>query len=179
MVDAVRRFRLPRGVAPIAESIRLSVLQGERKRGGEAAEALVRADCKRRGFVMVQQVHTPFGLTQEGRRFPKEKVAGDIRAVLPPNGTSVLIEVKKRDNTLAWSDFAHSDGSHQSAEMDEHLATGGITEVAWVDRGILHSIPWARFREIGFGPCLSVEWNSTTQSIAIHKPARRREKATP
>ena len=171
VVAAVRRFRLPRGVTPTAAAIRTSIKQGERKRGGDAAEALVRADCKRRGFVMVEQVHTPFGVTEDGRRYAKAKVSGDIRAVLPPHGTSVLIEVKKRDHTLAWSDLAHSDGSHQSDELDAHRNAGGITEIAWVDRGSLHSIPWHRFREIGFGPRLSVTW--TGNDIAITKPARK------
>lgn len=176
MVDAVRRFRLPCGVAPTAEAIRTSIKQGERKRGGDAAEALVRADCKRRGFVMVEQVHTPFGVTQDGRRYAKAKVSGDIRAVLPPHGTSVLIEVKKRDHTLAWSDLAHSDGTHQSDELDAHRNAGGITEVAWVDRGVLHSIPWARFREIGFGPRLSVTWTGSDIVITTRakKPTTKR-----
>lgn len=167
------RFRVPAGKRVSVESIRLSIKQAERKRGGDEAEALVRADCKRRGFEMVEQVHTPFGVTKEGRRYAKEKVSGDIRAVLPPNGISVLIEVKKRDHTLAWSDLAHSDGTHQSDELDAHRKAGGITEVAWVDRGVLHSIPWSRFREIGFGPRLSVTW--TGNDIAITKPTNKKK----
>lgn len=175
-----RKFRIPFGAEPTLEAIRKSAKQSERKRDGEAAEALVRADCVRRGFVMVEQVHTPFGVTKDGRRFAKEKVSGDIRAVQPIRvrigptievdyGISVLIEVKKRDATLAWSDLAHSDGSHQSEELDKHRNAGGITEVAWVDREILHSIPWSRFREIGFGPGLSITW--TGNDIEITKPA--------
>jgi hypothetical protein len=182
VVAAVMRFRVPAGKAVSVESIRQSIKQAERKRGGDEAEALVRADCKRRGFVLVEQVHTPFGVTKEGRRYAKEKVSGDIRAVQPLRvrlsstveidlGISVLIEVKKRDHTLAWSDLSHSDGTHQSTELDAHRSAGGITEVAWVDRGTLHSIPWHRFCEIGFGPRLSVTW--TGNDITITKPARK------
>ena len=174
----MRRFRIPSGSKPILDALQLSTKQSERKRGGDAAEALVRADCVRRGFVMIEQVHTPFGVTKDGRRYAKEKVSGDIRAVNPIRvrlsptvevdlGVSVLIEVKKRDKTLAWSDLAHSDGSHQSEELDRHHNAGGITEVAWVDRGVLRSISWSRFREIGFGPGLSVTW--TGNDIEITK----------
>jgi hypothetical protein len=181
MVAPMMRFRVPAGKRVSVESIRQSIKQAERKRGGDLAEALVRANCERRGFVLVEQVHTPFGVTYEGRRYAKQKVSGDIRAVLPcflhlngkdaPEtvGVSVLIEVKKRDHTLAWSDLAHSDGTHQSDELDAHRHAGGITEVAWVDRGVCHSIPWSRFREIGFGPRLSVTW--TGNDIAITKRA--------
>lgn len=173
----MRRFRLPAGVTPSLDMVRQSIAQGARKRAGDVAEEMVRADCIRRGFVMVEQVHTPFGVTKDGRRYAKAKVSGDVRAVLPPHGTSVLIEVKKRDQTLAWSDLEHSDGTHQSDELDKHLAAGGITEVAWVDRGVLHSIQWARFREIGFGPGRSVTWNGS--DIEITARAKRSTSARP
>lgn len=189
MVAAVKPFRVRAGkTANLLESIRTSIKQGERKRGGDAAEALVRADCKRRGFVLVEQVHTPFGVTEGGRRYAKEKVSGDIRAVSPLRvevngaqqnlGISVLIEVKKRDCTLAWSDLSHSDGTHQSDELDAHRNAGGITEVAWVDRGVLHSIPWFRFREIGFGPRLSVTWTGSDIIITTRAPRSKTQKVT-
>ena len=49
-------------------------------------------------------------------------------------------------------------------------AAQGITEVAWMDRGVLRLIPWERFRAIGYGPGKSVVW--TGSDIAIHQPQR-------
>ena len=85
---------------------------------------------------------------------------------------SVLIEVKHHDERLAWSAFR----PHQIHALDEHMLVGGITEVAWIDRGDLRFIPWSRFREIGFGPDRSVSWDGHT--IHLHKPVRAKRATT-
>jgi hypothetical protein len=73
---------------------------------------------------------------------------------------------------LAWSAFR----PHQILALDEHMVAGGITEVAWIDRGSLRFIPWSRFRAIGFGDRKSVVWTGST--IEIHTPTRGKRATT-
>lgn len=159
--------------------------QRTRQANGEAAEALVELEMQRRGDRLVEKVEVPFRIDpRTGRQFAKRKVSGDFRAVRSieiPNivgleistmtepktfGVSVLVEVKHHDERLAWSAFR----PHQILALDEHMLAGGITEVAWYDRGALRFIPWSRFRKIGFGDRKSVVWTGTT--IEIHIPTR-------
>lgn len=170
------------GLAARADQI---LHQRTRQANGEAAEALVELEMRRRGDRLVEKVEVPFRVDHRtGKQFAKRKVSGDFRAVRPWSmtfkdpardmqvvadeqfGVSVLVEVKSHDERLAWSAFR----PHQILALDEHMLTGGITEVAWYDRGSLRFIPWSRFREIGFGDRKSVVW--TGETIEIHNPAR-------
>lgn len=161
------RFRLPAGVAPTAKAIQASTHQRTRQRNGEDAEAMVEKTLKARGFLLVEKVEVPFRIdNRTGQQYAKRKVSGDFRAI-SNTGISVLVEVKRHDERLSYSAFR----PHQVEALDTHWEVSGITEVAWVDRGTLYSIPWERFRAIGFGPGKSVTWNGA--DIEITKPARR------
>lgn len=160
--------------------------QKTRQQNGENAEAVVELEMRRRGERLVEKVEVPFRIDpRTGRQFAKRKVSGDFRAVralrvrLGPAigaeidlGVSVLVEVKHHDERLAWSAFR----PHQILALDEHMVAGGVTEVAWIDRGILRFIPWSRFREIGFGDRKSVVWTGTT--IEIHTTTREKRATT-
>lgn len=132
-----------------------------------------------RGDIMVEKTEVGFRLDRNGNRYPLRKVSGDFRAVrkvrhvafgqVEDVGVSVMVEVKHHDERLPWGAFTRRDGSHQSEELNIHLQAGGITEVAWIDRGALRFIPWQRFREIGFRPGTSVVW--TGKTIEIHNGA--------
>lgn len=158
----------------IMDALRLSQLQALRHDNGEQAEARVEKALIDRGFKLVEKVEVPFGVTAEGRLFAKRRVSGDYRAVEPGTGRSVLIESKAKSTKrqLKWSDFR----KHQPEKLDEHLAAGGITEVAWTDQGRLRFIPWSLFQKIGFGPDRSVVWNGTT--IELYNPTRGKRATT-
>jgi len=72
-------------------------------------------------------------------------VAGDIRAVIPGSGRSVLAEVKARQNALVWSDLA----VHQPVNLDEHARAGGVSLLIWRHRSGVAVMLW---RPPGFGP---------------------------
>lgn len=181
----MKRFKTPSGPVTAAK-IRQSMLQAERQRNGERTESDVRSAMIARGDVMVEKTEVGFRLDKNGNRYPLRKVSGDFRAVrkiyatyrfegvtyeCEPIGVSVMVEVKHHDERLPWGAFTRRDGSHQSEELDLHLKTGGITEVAWMDRGVLRFIPWQEFKRVGFGPGTSVVW--TGSIIAIHNSASR------
>lgn len=60
---------------------------------------------------------------------PVKKVEGDLRAVCPETGQSVLVEVKTRGPKLSLSFFE----DHQKNALSIHHAWGGISLVAWVN----------------------------------------------
>ena len=151
----------------ISAALRISVLQAQRQRNGQVAEDKVEISLLRRGFKIVEKVEVPFGVTEDGRRYAKRKVCGDYRAVEPGSGRSVLVESKAYDERLPWSALK----PHQVKALDEHMIAGGITEVAWTDRGSLRFIPWSLFRKVGFGDRKSVVWTGTT--IEIHTREKR------
>lgn len=165
--------------------------QKVRQANGEATEKLVELEMCRRGDRLVEKVEVPFRIdTRTGHQYAKRKVSGDFRAIRSievPDiigvevntfgdakvfGVSVLVEVKHHDERLPWSAFR----PHQVLALDEHMIAGGITEVAWFDGRALRFIPWARFREIGFGDRMSVVWTGTT--IEIHTPAHGKRDTT-
>ena len=175
----MKRFKTPSGPVTAAK-IRQSMLQAERQRNGERTESEVRSAMIARGDIMVEKTEVGFRLDRNGNRYPLRKVSGDFRAVRKTQftsgfceteavGVSVMVEVKHHDERLPWGAFTRRDGSHQSEELNLHLDAGGITEVAWMDRGALRFIPWQRFREIGFRPGTSVVW--TGKTIEIHNGA--------
>jgi hypothetical protein len=142
-----------------------SALQATRQRNGAKAEERVARAMRERGDVMVEKTEVPFRVGKDGKLSARRKVSGDFRAVrhfhMRGFGISVLVEVKKADNRLCYGDFA----PHQIEALNAHNAAHGITEVAWVDRGEVRFVPWARFIEIGFRRGMSVVWNGTAIEI--------------
>ena len=145
---------------------RLSALQSQRQRHGEETEAFVKHALQKRGFVLVRKVHTPFRLNRAtGAMYAVERVPGDFRAVEPMTGRSVLVEAKHYDVALPWSALKHKRGGHQSEELNEHLAANGITEIAWLDRGMLHFMDWGLLVGLGFGSGTSIVWGDVGPEI--------------
>ena len=177
----MNRFHRRESAGDLWERAQKAAHQKIRQQNGEASEALVELEMRRRGDRLVEKVEVPFRIDpRTGRQFAKRKVSGDFRAIRPQffpglettYGVSVLVEVKHHDERRAWSAFR----PHQTLALDEHMIAGGITEVAWIDRGVLRFIPWSRFREIGFGDRKSVVWTGTT--IEIHTPIRGKRDTT-
>jgi len=133
------------------------------KRRGDAVEKRVARLLADMGYVMIERVHTPWGVIRNGKRivsaFPREKVSGDFRAVKPFSpcggmylGLSVLVEVKSRPNRLLWSSLK----PHQRAALDEHAAYSAHTWLFWEDSetGIIRKYKWP---VAGFGKCKSLK----------------------
>ncbi len=153
--------------------VRKRMDQKRRQQNGETSEKMVELALQRRGLRLVEKVEVPFRLDRRtGQQFAKRKVSGDFRAIEPGSGRSVLVECKHHEERLSWSAFR----PHQILALDEHMVAGGITEVAWIDRGSLRFIPWSRFRDIGFGDRKSVVWTGT--NIEIHQPTRGKRETT-
>lgn len=130
------------------------------------------ARLKGRGFALVEKVEVPFRINKTtGQMSARKKVSGDFRAV-GPGGRSVLVEVKHHEERLAYGAFR----PHQLEALEEHHRVGGISEVAWVDRGQVHFIDWETLRNLGFGPGKSIHFNGV--QIALYTPTRNR-KTTP
>lgn len=146
-----------------------SALQARRQRNGANAEALVERELIARGFRLVEKVEVPFRASADGKLSARRKVSGDFRGVQPGSGKSLLVEVKRHDERLAWGAFR----PHQITALDDHRAAKGITEVAWVDRGIVHFIDWETLRNLGFGPGKSIHHNGAR--IALYTPTSRKK----
>lgn len=105
---------------------------------GQAGEGIATNALKRIGCLMVEEIGTPFKVTNRKnfngqmwlQGFWKAKVAGDRRAVRH-DGISILAETKTiTDGNLVWSNFK----DHQPDKLDEH-AQYAISLVVWV-RGV-------------------------------------------
>lgn len=114
-----------------------SIMQKHRakksQRVGSDAQAIIVHRLRAFGMRLVEQVATPSMLLRRGGKIVgqafTQKVSGDIRAVMPPNGVSVLCEVKFRPDLLALSDFKE----HQRRALCEHWMAGGLSLVAWMN----------------------------------------------
>ena len=175
----MRAFRVPGfrpgGVLPTVESVRKSALQAKRQRNGAKAEELVEAQLNGRGFALVEKVEVPFRPGADGKMTARRKVSGDFRAV-GPGGRSVLVEVKHHEERLSHGAFR----PHQLEALEEHHRAGGISEVAWVDRGQVHFIDWEHLRNLGFGPGRSIHFNGA--HVALYTSTRSKRttsKVTP
>lgn len=134
-------------------------LQKKNKKTGELGEGFVKRELERRGFKMVERVHTPFTVIRRGDQivgaFPKERVSGDFIAIQPLTGRKVLVEVKTKDEgTFPFSLLK----DHQARALNENHICGGISLLALV-RGIqtqIHEWPIE-----GFGPRKSLKWGTT------------------
>ena len=140
-------------------------LQKERQRNGARAEEAVARALANRGFQMIEKIEVPWSVDRAGKRYARAKVSGDFRAVDPLRvrlspgveidlGRSVLVEVKKHDMRLPWSAFR----PHQIDALKRHRDLGGLSIVAWVDRGEILLIDWDVIEQKGFAPGNSILW---------------------
>jgi hypothetical protein len=122
------------------------ILRQQRARGnqrrGEDAQQVARLRLIGMGMSLVEMVATPTKARYAGGKLIglkyTSKVSGDIRAVLPPLGKSVLCEVKQRPERLVFSDLY----PHQVDALDTHAAAGGLSLLAWMHLGGLEIMPW-------------------------------------
>lgn len=136
----------------------------QNQRDGEAGQIIAQYTLQQMGLGRVQAIYTPWKVlwkTVRGRRvvdkaFPLRKVDGDFIAVVPGTGQSVLVEVKRRGtrDTLRWSDLE----AHQREALDDHIANGGLSLVAWVlDNNECIILPWPI---PGLGFRRSIDWDA-------------------
>ena len=112
-----------------------SAIGRRNKRQGAAAEAHARDLLLFLGLAHVQVIETPWRVVRQGARIvsatPVRSVAGDIRAVIPGSGRSVLAEVKRREERLVYSDLE----DHQVASLNNHAQPGGLSLLVWIAPG--------------------------------------------
>jgi len=126
------------------------------KRKGTACEKIIMNVLQSRGACQVQEIETGWRKVRKQVKgkwteliIPKKKVAGDIRAVLPPDGRSILVEVKNRPEKLLYSNLE----SHQHQRLKEHDLFGAISLLAWIFTGGLSIM---QYPIEGFNPCTSI-----------------------
>ncbi len=127
---------------------------------GAGAQAVVHQRLVAAGYLHVCPIETGWsvrrafnartGTSKIVGATPVRKVAGDFRAVQSGTGRSVLCETKWRPDVLEWSDLE----THQVANLNEHLAAGGISLLAWVSRAGATLYTWP---VPGFGPGTSLK----------------------
>lgn len=83
------------------------------------------------GFRSIRKIHNEWQVKRgpSGRIVsakPGEKVVGDVAAIIPGIGRSVLAECKYRDD-LSYSDLE----AHQHKALAEHAANGGLSLIGW------------------------------------------------
>lgn len=127
---------------------RRSARSRENRQAGETAEAIAKRALIAAGYLMVERVHTPWGVVRRGKRivsaYPKSKVSGDFRAI-GPGGLSVLAECKDRKNgKLSLSNFE----DHQIEALDVHARLLGISLIAWVYNGKCKLLLWETYKPV-------------------------------
>jgi len=94
------------------------------------------------GLERIRPIHRSWKVKRAGGKitaaFPDAKVDGDLSAVIPPYGRSVLVEVKSRERRLTYSDFE----PHQIAAMTDHIKHGGVALVVWWNDDGLRIMRW-------------------------------------
>lgn len=101
---------------------------------GKKGEGLAEERLAAMGFAFIEKVENAWNVMRGAggsivKAWPAAKVAGDFRAIIPPQGRSVLIEVKTTDKrNLRWSDFKE----HQPGKLTEHHEAGGLSLIVWV-----------------------------------------------
>ena len=127
---------------------------------GEHGQEIAANALRMLGLVEVEVIETGWRVfrAREGdrskivRAVPCRKVSGDLRAVVPGSGRSVLCEVKVRDKRLAWGDLSE----HQHAALQRHQDAGALALVAWVSpdgvfvmrRSNMLSLGWSKGRPL-------------------------------
>lgn len=147
-------------------------LQRDIVKAGAKAEEIVALRLQAMGLLCVQKIETGWRIHRaqkpDGRgglrstivgASPIRNVAGDLRAVVPKSGRSVLVEVKKRADTLAWNDLE----VHQRANLTAHHQAGGISLVAWVPKWGVAIMRWPI---VGLKPGSPLHW-TTAQLLSV------------
>jgi hypothetical protein len=111
------------------------------KKLGNAGEEAAAAALRRIGVLMVEEIGTPFVVTNRKgtwvKGFWKTKVSGDLRGHTR-KGTSVLAEVKTIfDRNLRWSDL----DDHQNRALEEH-SKYAISLLIWINETGPHVMNW-------------------------------------
>lgn len=151
------------------DEVRHSLAQRRRRAMGAHVEQVVEHRLRGLGLAMVERVHT--GMAKiAGRYVHTRAVAGDFRAVLPPSGRSVLVEVKHRDEaTLKPSALTPG----QTLTLTENELAGGLSLLVWA-RGLEFAIvPWSCCRMYLVGDADGtrepLRWE-TAQAISLTSP---------
>ncbi len=116
---------------------------------GAKAETLVAMRLQSLGFACICKIETGWNVvrkvderTRQSRivgAHPIRNVAGDLRAIVPVSGRSVLCEVKKRaDDALSISCLE----LHQQTHLRNHHMAGGISLLAWVSKEGIAVMRW-------------------------------------
>jgi len=87
---------------------------------------------------MVHDMPTPVSIIR-GKRVFKAKVAGDIRAIVPGTGQSVLAEVKTVEKDRLYFSKLRK---HQVANLDIHTGFGGLSLLVWITYGKVFTMQW-------------------------------------
>lgn len=113
---------------------------------GASAQGAVVLLMKTAGYKCVEPIETGWKITRRNGKVvdakPRGKVAGDVSAVSPVGGLSVLVEIKQRPESLSLSDFE----PHQLERLQSRDDAGGIGLVAWHHREGISLIRWDAFR---------------------------------
>lgn len=102
------------------------------QRKGDVGETIGGSVLASMGFGMIEPIETGFHRTYQNGRLvlvPKAKVAGDLRAIVPGSGRSVLVEVKRYAGKLQHSKLTLA----QHSKLREHDRLGGISLLIWID----------------------------------------------
>lgn len=117
---------------------------------GEHGQSLIEHRMRAMGFGQICTIETGFRKVA-GKFIACRKVAGDIRAVVPGSGQSVLCEVKFRDDLLPFSALA----THQEQALRLHHQLGGLSLLGWVSRKGALILVWPL---PGYGPGVALTW---------------------
>ena len=111
---------------------------------GEWGQRVAALHLMRIGYKCVEAIHTGTSKVRGERRYTK-KVSGDLRAIFG-EGRSVLVEVKVREKRVRNSDLK----PHQRKALTDHAEAGGMSLVAWVDKGgTCRLFHWGMFPDAG------------------------------
>jgi len=142
---------------------------------GQRGEEKAKERLLELGFLMIEKVENAWKVARNkggsiSRAWPAAKVAGDFRAVEPPFGRSVLVEVKHTGSrNLRWSDFSE----HQPIKLSEHSAAGGLSLVAWVvNEGAVYVMRWP-IDEALFRKGKSLKREDAEKSVYYHEDDER------
>lgn len=116
---------------------------------GKAGETVFCHMLNFMGCACVRRIETGWRVKRVNGRIvgasPMRAVAGDIAAVIPPAGRSVLVECKRRDGRLVWSDLE----DHQHRALAAHAGNGGVSMLGWISGRGAYLLDYAEL--IGFG----------------------------
>ncbi len=149
------------------EQIQKSFLQRRRAAVGRNVQTIVGHRLRALGLACIEEVHT--GMRKIGGKYLHAKaVSGDFRAVLPPTGRAVLVEVKHRDaETLVPSVIQ----SNQSGALTANAVAGGMSLVVWARGTDIAIINWIHVSSY-FASATPLSWK-TAQCLNLTSPFPR------